>query len=261
MSDAVIFPSPASLAPSAQEVLASISRNELVNLLIVEHVRIVTAQADAEAKLQVQLSEALAAELRRLYEEVYAAVLPQIRSAVAALDAALIPRVAKSVGVVLNCHSVDALLFDIYEVRPVDSNLWHASRHSHADLSPGLHEVVCASVRGRASVPVYNLSTRDLTPGKWTAVVQYASAPSNKQAPRDLYLDVAMPFEMPSTAAYAALWQEYQERASRINALRASVDEKNLPALERKALATLTQAALTGQGVDFDTQKLLAALR
>jgi hypothetical protein len=102
MSDAVIFPSPASLAPSAQEVLASISRNELVNLLIVEHVRIVTAQADAEAKLQVQLSEALAAELRRLYEEVYAAVLPQIRSAVAALDAALIPRVAKSVGVVLN---------------------------------------------------------------------------------------------------------------------------------------------------------------
>lgn len=259
MSDPVVLPSPASLAASAQEVLASISRNELVNLLIVEHIRSVTEQVDAEVKLQEQLSAALAAEIQRIYEQVYADVYPRALAAVAALDAGMVPRVAKSAGVILNCHPVDALKFDAYEVRPIDSNLWHSGSHHSADLTPGLHEVICVAVRGRETR--YSGSTRDYSSEKWTVCVQYPSATPNRQAPRDIYLDVAVPFEVPSTAAYAELWQEFQARSSRINALRASVDEKSLPALERKALATLTQAALSGQGVDFNTQKLLAALR
>lgn len=257
MSDPVILPSPASLASSAQDVLASVSRNELVNLLIVEHVRAVTAQVDAEVKLQEQMASALAAELRYIYEQAYADVLPRIQAAVGALDLAMVPLVAKSAGVVLNCHPAEALTFDMFELKPTDRNSWHAGSHHAADLSPGLHEVVCAAVRGRNPYG----SSRDYSPEKWTVVVQYPAATPNRQAPRDIYLDVAIPFEVPSTASYAALWQEYHARSSRISALRTSVDEKNLPALERKALATLTQAALSGQGVAFDTQQLLLALR
>ena len=50
------------------------------------------------------------------------------------------------------------------------------------------------------------------------------------------------------------------ELASRVSELRESVKDAALPTLRRRALAALTRSSLEGQGVAFDSSRLLAGL-
>jgi hypothetical protein len=230
-----------------------VSRQEFVNLMVVEYIDAMAAKLEARAAPEVMLADAASKAIEAAYvawrEEIMAAVLPRVlpwRDAVQTLLNGNGGELAS-----LTAPTCDAIAV------PVTFGFAHVSGADHdrrnADLSPSLSDLF-NRILDRKGVPTepfeptYSKTKVDLAHAR----MRWSFAPANAMYGYDHhYCDFTADLR-PSEAVRALITtaleaceahQAYWRETGRI---RAEIDDKNVAKLERRALARLTKAALSG---------------
>jgi hypothetical protein len=253
--DALVLPGPDSLTEGAGRVIASVSRDELVNLLIDDLILRTEDRATEIAEQTRVVYEKVKVLTMELYLSVYSAVRAQLDVKIAPLTAAIEAL----------CPGSNLTLSNVIEpefVTATDYGLATSTarfrRDDYRDQPPGLPDVVAVEIAKQAGIFTPN---PDCVGEKWIARICYTTPPPpDKGVPHYHEFQIPTPVTVHVSADLIAARQRLIELVAEQATLRSSVAESALPALRRRALAALTRNSLSSQGVSFDSARLLAGM-
>lgn len=240
---------PDKLTADAKGVITSISRQELVNLYVVSHVEQVNARIKALSREAEEVRAECANKLTELYQSLFRLVDERVMASGEAIRAAMVSA-GVQVDVVIGARyfPVKELSFGAeYISHPDPDGVYAISRqHSHKTRSP-LHEVVTEALR----------QGHKITTVEWSADVRLFRTTAAGRP-----LEEVCRLELPITLTIQ-ITEEMQDHYQRLCRLRDEVhwlkeSIKDVPAMERAALAELTRRSLKSQGITLDVPLLVS---
>ena len=239
---------PNALTQDAQGVLSAISRHELVNLYVVSHTDRVTGRIKYVNREIETLQTQCAAEMANLYRSLFLAVDERVMAAGATIRAAM-----TAVGVQVDevgggfYVAPDGLKFFAEYIKYPDDQVYGcAFRNGREVKRAALHELVTEVMRSQNGIA---------TDGKHPWVADVVLFRTGKYSLQEVCrVELPMVHTIQPTEKMRALYGQLSLLHDEIYRLRESI--KDVPAMERIALAELTRRSLEAQGIKLEVPLL-----
>jgi len=240
--------SPNGLTQDAKGVISAISRQELVNLYVVSHVDRVTDRIRVLGREAETVHAQCSVKLVHFYQSLFLEVDERVMAAGATIRAAM-----TAVGVQVDevgggfYAPTRELRFgaDYINYLEPDRHNGHGGRsfrNGREVNRPPLHDLVAEVVQGRIG------ATED---GKYPWTADVVLFRTGKHALQEVCrVELPMVLTIQPTEKMRALYAELNRVRDELHRLKESI--KDVPALERSALAALTRRSLEAQGITLE---------